>query len=101
LFELAAGACRWPSRHDLDDPRFSWCAEPTLPGGPYCAVHAERSRNHHDQPPGIVHAIERTGMLGRVGTPSDGVKDEPAPTTQQERDAHPRAARRLGDGMQP
>jgi hypothetical protein len=100
LFELAAGACRWPSRHDLDDPRFSWCAEPTLPGGPYCAVHTDASRNHHDQP-GIVFAIERTGMAGRVGRLPGVGKDERYRTTGRDDDVHVRAALGSADAGRP
>jgi len=99
LFELPAHACRWPSKPDLDDPRFHWCGEPAQLGGP-CAVHAERSRNHHDQPRGLVDAIPRAlGMLGRVGRSPDAVRPRPVPTTAEERDAHlARAQRFLGEG---
>jgi hypothetical protein len=90
LFELPVRACRWP----IGDPQhdsFRWCGAPAQPGGPYCAVHAERSRNKHDQPPGIVEAIERTGFGGRVGTPSNGVKAERYQGSGKDEHLHARA----------
>jgi hypothetical protein len=43
LFDLPLGACRWPSRHDLNDERFAWCGEPALPGKSYCERHRRRA----------------------------------------------------------
>jgi hypothetical protein len=93
------GRCLWGIGHPPDET-FRFCGKPAQPGGPYCAVHAERSRNHHDQPPGIVEAIERTGMLGRRGRPSNAVMPRPVPTTAEVRDAHQRAAQRFPDAAE-
>jgi hypothetical protein len=43
LLDLRADQCRWPSRHHLDDERFSWCSALTLPGKSYCQVHQARA----------------------------------------------------------
>jgi hypothetical protein len=101
LFHLRADQCRWPSRHHLDDQRFHWCgAAVEYAGAPYCIKHSAKARDHGDQPPGVRLAIERTGLLGRVGRPPDAVRPRPVPTTQAEIDAHHARAQRLADGMQ-
>jgi hypothetical protein len=43
LLDLPRGYCRWFSRHDLNDERFTWCGEPAQPGKPYCARHQRRA----------------------------------------------------------
>ncbi|WP_081581766.1 GcrA family cell cycle regulator [Pararhodospirillum photometricum] len=42
LFDLPAGACRWPIGHP-GEPSFTFCGEPALPDKPYCAEHAARA----------------------------------------------------------
>jgi hypothetical protein len=39
LFALRRDACCWPSNHDLEDARFSWCGEAACSGRSYCAAH--------------------------------------------------------------
>jgi hypothetical protein len=82
LFELRADQCRWP-HGDPQHDGFRWCSAHVPIPGPYCAVHAERSRNRHDQPRGVVRAIERSGILGHLRRLPDGVSAQPAPMAPQ------------------
>jgi hypothetical protein len=75
LFNLRADQCHWPSRHDLDDPRMTWCSQPALPGKSYCPKHQR-----------LAYGAEDTAAL-------DDVVDDGNRTYRVER----QAGRSLGD----
>ena len=44
IYQLRHNSCRWPLGGPLLRPPYQYCGCRALPGGPYCAEHAKRSR---------------------------------------------------------
>jgi hypothetical protein len=67
LLDLPAHACRWPSRHALDDPAFAWCgAAVESVGASYFPAHARRSISTNAAAPDDDLVIDDTGRAYRI-----------------------------------